>query len=72
MTPESFRALRDGLHLRQTDVARLLGVGERTVKTWEAIGGEGPTEPAARFLRYIRATGADPDAVMTILSFTDQ
>ena len=71
MTPQRFRETLDALHMRQIDAARLLGVGVRTVKTWSQIDGDGPTEPAARFLRYITATGADPETVETILSLED-
>ena len=71
MTPQQFRQTLDALHMRQIDAARLLGVGVRTVKAWSQIAGDGPTEPAARFLRYIRATEADPDTVEKILSLSD-
>jgi len=71
MTPAEFRATLEKLGMRQIDAARLLGVGERTIKAWAAWDGDGVTnEPAARFLAYIRETGVNPAVVEAVLKFS--
>ncbi len=50
MTPAEFRSLRKSLGLTQPQAARALGVGLRSVKTYE-LGEGDPPEPVARLLR---------------------
>jgi DNA-binding transcriptional regulator YiaG len=50
MTAAEFRALRKSLGLTQPQAARALGVGVRSVKTYE-LGEGDPPQPVARLLR---------------------
>ncbi len=50
MTPAEFLAARTGLGLTQGALATVIGVGRRTVQSWEAEDREIP-EPVARLLR---------------------
>lgn len=60
MTATEFREIIAALGLSQTAAAGLLGVDARTARRW-ANGERDVPEPAARFLRYLKATGRSGD-----------
>lgn len=60
MTADQYRSAIETLGLSQLAAARLLGVDERTSRRW-ANGERDVPEPAARFLRYLIATGKTGD-----------
>ena len=66
MTSTEYRELLAALGLSQAAAARLLGVGEVTSRRWAAGMREVPP-PAARFLRYLEASGTKPARVHRLL-----
>jgi DNA-binding transcriptional regulator YiaG len=66
MTPEQYRAAIEQLGLSQVAAAKLLGVDERTSRRW-ANGERDVPPPAARFLRYLIATGKTGERAMRVL-----
>lgn len=69
MTPPEYRAALTALGLSQLAAGRLLGVDARTSRRW-ALGEREVPPPAARFLRYLIATKANPADVLRILKDT--
>lgn len=63
MTPDEYRSVIDKLGLSQLAAARLLGVDDRTSRRW-ANGERDIPPPAARFLRYLVATGRSGEYAM--------
>lgn len=63
MTPDEYRTAIEALGLSQIAAARLLGVDPRTSRKW-ACGERDIPEPAARFLRYLIATGRSGEHAM--------
>lgn len=73
MTAAGFRKLLAEWKLTQVEAARLLGVGERAVKEWARLDGPGVLNPAAaRFLAYMKATGATPAVVEEIVTLAGE
>jgi DNA-binding transcriptional regulator YiaG len=66
MTDEEYRNAIAMLGLSQTEAARLLGVDERTSRRWVSGEREIPP-PAARFLRFLLATGITGARAIEIL-----
>jgi DNA-binding transcriptional regulator YiaG len=66
MTPDQYRTAIEKLGLSQTSAAKLLGVDERTSRRW-ANGERDVPAPAARFLRYLIATGKTGEKAMRVL-----
>jgi DNA-binding transcriptional regulator YiaG len=66
MTPDQYRAAIEQLGLTQVAAAKLLGVDERTSRRW-ATGERDVPAPAARFLRYLIATGKTGEKAMRVL-----
>lgn len=62
MTPATFKSCLDSLGLTQAGAARLLDVHHVTVRKW-ASGATAIPGPAARFLRYLVATGTTSEQV---------
>ena len=62
MTSDEYRTAIAALGLTQASAARLLGVTGRTSRRW-AAGDRPVSEPAARFLRYLIATGKTGDDI---------
>lgn len=66
MTPAEYSEAIAKLELSQIAAARLLGVDGRTSRRW--VSGERDVpEPAARFLRYLIATGKIGEQAQRIL-----
>lgn len=63
MTPEEYRMLIADRGMTQNGAARFFGVSELTGRRWCALGGEGPTPTAAKFLRYMVAKNLKPAQV---------
>lgn len=63
MTPDEYRVTIATLGLSQLAAARLLGVDDRTSRRW-ANGERDIPPPAARFLRYLLATGRSGEYAM--------
>jgi DNA-binding transcriptional regulator YiaG len=66
MTPDQYRDAIEQLGLSQVAAAKLLGVDERTSRRW-ANGERDVPPPAARFLRYLIATGKTGERAMRVL-----
>jgi DNA-binding transcriptional regulator YiaG len=66
MTSQEYRSIIAALGLSQASAARLLGVGAVASRRW-ATGARAVPGPAERFLRYLVATGADPDRVNLLI-----
>lgn len=67
MTLDEYREAIEKLGLSQNAAARLLGVDARTSRRW-ALGEVDIPQPAARFLRYLIATGRSGEYAMHKLS----
>jgi DNA-binding transcriptional regulator YiaG len=67
VTADDYRSAIEALGLSQLAAARLLGVDERTSRRW-ANGERDVPEPAARFLRYLIATGKTGEQAIRKLS----
>jgi DNA-binding transcriptional regulator YiaG len=66
MTHTEYRAALETLKLTQSGAANLLGVDARTSRRWATDERDIP-EPAARFLRYLIATGRTAAHAMKVL-----
>lgn len=56
MTPQEFKAIRKDLELTQAVLARVLGVGSRTVRKWEA-GDRAINPTAAIVMTWLAGAG---------------
>jgi DNA-binding transcriptional regulator YiaG len=66
MTADEYRAAIETLGLSQVAASKLLGVDERTSRRW-ANGERDVPPPAARFLKYLIATGKTGEKAMKVL-----
>lgn len=67
MTADEYREAIAELGMTQVSASKLLGVDDRTSRRWAAGDREVPP-PAARFLRYLIATGRSGEYAMKRLS----
>ncbi len=67
MTAEEYRDAIAALGLTQVGASILLGVDERTSRRW-ASGERVIPPPAARFLRYLLATGTKGERAIEVLN----
>jgi DNA-binding transcriptional regulator YiaG len=66
LTPDAYRNALEALGLSQVKAARLLGVNDRTSRTWAAEGAPPSVAVALAALVFIKGLGLDPLALPAI------